>query len=160
GHAMVDVVTTGGFAYEYHEGLNSWTYLDSQVKSAKAGQGVSYVLYTNGTLYEIKDWGGKSYIDSNVTSIDAGTDRYGVNMVTEVWFGWGYEHSDSTGWHFLGSNVKALSAGQQGVVAILTGNGDAYWYNEATGPSSFLASNVSAVTAGYDQFGNYMADLL
>jgi hypothetical protein len=161
GHAMVDVVTTGGYAYEYHEGLG-WTPLDSNVKSAKAGQGVSYVLYTNGTVYEYKDWASShwTYIDGNVTAIDAGTDRYGVNMMTEVWYGLGYEHSDSTGWHYLGSNVKAVSAGQQGIMTILYANGDAYWYSEAGNVSSYLGSNVAAVTAGTDQYGNYMLELL
>jgi hypothetical protein len=161
GHAMIDVVTTGGAAYEYHEGLGSWTFLANGVKSAKADQGVSYVLYNTGKLYEYKDWGSSwTYIDSNVTAIDAGTDRYGVNMVAEVWLGQAWEHSDSTGWHYLASNVKAVSAGQQGIMDLLYNNGNAYWYNEATGTFSFLASGVAAVTAGTDQFGRYMIDLL
>jgi hypothetical protein len=160
GHAMVDVVTTGGAAYEYHEGLG-WTYLASGVKSAVAGQGVSYVLYNNNTVYEFKDWANTwTYIDSNVTSISAGTDRYGVNQMTEVWYGSAYEHSDSTGWHYIASGVKAVSAGQQGIIDYLTTAGDAYWYRESDGARSYLGSNVAQVTAGTDSSGNYMIDLL
>jgi hypothetical protein len=173
GHAMVDVVTTGGAAYEYHEGPIGWVYLDSGVKMARASQGVSYVLYTNGTVKEYKDWGGWSgQLDSFVTSIDAGTDRYGVNMMTEVrsdpifnyysisWRPDGYEWSDSTGWHYLGANVEAVSAGQQGIMAILYNNANAYLYNEATGSSTWQGSHVAQITAGTDQYGNYMLDLV
>jgi hypothetical protein len=160
GHAMIDAVTTYGYAYEYHEG-SGWTYLTSGVKMAKAGQGVSYILYNNGAVYEYKDWGGWSgQLDSNVTSIDAGTDRYGVNMFTEVWYGYGYEHSDSTGWHYIASGVQSVSAGQQGIIDYLTTGGNAYWFNEASGSTSFLGSGVIQVTAGTDQFGNYMIDML
>jgi hypothetical protein len=161
GHAMVDVVTTGGAAYEYHEGIG-WTYLDSNVKSAKAGQGVSYLLYNSGTVYEYKDWASShwTYIDSNVTSIDAGTDRYGVSMMTEVWYGQAWEHSDSTGWHYIDTNVKSVSAGQQGIIDLLYTNGNAYWYNESTSTFAFLGSGVSQITAGTDQYGNYMIDML
>jgi hypothetical protein len=167
GRAVVDVVTTGGAAYEYHDGLG-WTYLTSGVKSAKAGQGVSYVLYNSGTVYEYKDWGQGAqgngatwtYIDSNVTSIDAGTDRYGVNMETEVWYGGAWEHSDSTGWHYIAGGVQSISAGQWGIMDYLTTGGNAYWFNEASGSSSFLGSGVAAVTAGTDQYGNYLIDML
>jgi hypothetical protein len=161
GRALVDVVTTGGLAYEFHEG-GSWTYLWSGAKSAKAGQGVSYLLFTDGSLYEYKDAKGSwTFIDSGITAIDAGTDRTGVNMV-DVIFSWGgaYEHSDANGWYYLGSGVKAVSAGQQGISDILFTNGWAYWFNEATGGFSFLGSNVAAVTTGTDQYGNYMIELL
>jgi hypothetical protein len=161
GHAMVDLVFTNGTAYEYHEGLNSWTYLGSGVKSAKADHGVSYVLFNNGTLDEYKDSTGRlTFILTNVTSIDAGTDRYGVNMVTVVWNGQGWEFSDSTGWRYLASGVKAVSAGQFGIEDILYSNGTAYWHNDATNAFAYLGSNVAAVTAGTDQSGNYMIDLL
>jgi hypothetical protein len=161
GRAMVDIVQTNGHAWEYHEGMG-WTDLGTGVKSAKAGQGVSYLLYTNGTLEEYKDWGQYhwSVIDSGVTSIDAGTDRYGVNMVTEVWHGQGWEYSDSTGFHFIDYNVAAVSAGQQGFMCYLTTGGNAYSYFEPTGNKGFLSSNVAQVTAGVDQYGNGMIDLL
>jgi len=165
GQAMIDVVTTGGFAYEYHEG-SGWVYLTGGVSSAKAGQGVSYVLQCNGNLWEYKDgnpyqsssW---RYLDGSVTQIDAGTDRYGVNMV-DVIFSWGatYEDSDSTGWHYLGSGITSVSAGQHGISDLLYSSGAAYWYNEATNGYAFLASGVKQVTAGTDQNGNYMIDLV
>jgi hypothetical protein len=160
GHAMVDIVTTGGGAWEYHEG-SGWTYLTSGVKMAKAGQGVSYVLYNNGTVYEYKDSGGWSYIGSNATSIDAGTDRYGVNSMDEVWLGsFGYEWSDSTGWHYIDSNVKAVSAGPQGFSCYLTNNGVAFSFIEANGLHGWLGVNVAQVTAGTARDGGAMIDLL
>src|SRR5262249_48065673 len=79
GHAMVGVVTTGGLGYEYREGTG-FIYLTNNVKQVKADQGASYVLRNDGTVWEYKDasgWAGQQ--DSGVTSIDAGTDRYGVN---------------------------------------------------------------------------------
>jgi hypothetical protein len=161
GQVMVDVVTTGGYAYEYHEGAG-WTYLWSGAKSAKAGEGVSYVLFNNGQVFEYTDaTGGSSLIDSNVASIDAGTDKFGVNMEDEVMtYGTAWEHSDSSGWHYLGSGVRSVSAGQQGISDFVTTSGNAYWYNEATGGTSFLSSNVAQVTTGIDRNGNYMVDLL
>jgi hypothetical protein len=158
---MVDVVTTGGYAYEYHEGAG-WTYLTSGVKSAVSGDGTSYVLLNNGYLYEYKDaTGGWTFIDSGVASVSAGTDRYGVSMEDEVTTGgYAWEHSDSTGWHYIGASVKSISAGRQGISDYVTTAGNAYWFNEATGATSFLGSGVAAVTAGTDQFGNYMIDML
>jgi hypothetical protein len=161
GQAMIDLVTTGGAAYEYHEGYG-YVYLTSGVKSAKADQGASYVLLNSGNLYEYHDAGGNwTYIYNNVVSIDAGTDKTGVDMVDCI-FTWGaaWEHSDTSGWHFIANNVKSISAGQQGISDYAATNSNAYWFNEATGQSVFLASGVAMVTAGYDQSGNYMIDLL
>jgi hypothetical protein len=173
GRAMVDVVLSTGAAFEYHEGLsNPWNFLTYPavgVKSAKAGQGVSYVLYNDGTVLEYKDWGqgavgqGATWtnIDSNVTSIDAGTDQYGVNMMTEVWYGQGWLDSDSSGWtRFAYGGVKAVSAGQQGTVAYLTTDGNAYSFNVGNWAYVYLGSGVAAVTAGTDQNGYGMLDML
>jgi hypothetical protein len=197
GHAMIDVVFTDGRAAEYHEGLaalggNPWTWLYNntdgrRVTMARAGQGVSYVLYNNGTLEEYKDWGSdtqasnspptRTTIDTSgllnsIRSIDAGTDRYGVNMVTEVkstwhwtgsqsrWVSEGYEVSDSTGKNYLGSGVATLSAGQLGNIGILYTGGNATWYSEATGNSVTEGSNVTQFTMGTDQNGNVQFDML
>jgi hypothetical protein len=184
GHAMIDMVTPDGRVFEYHERLDSprgvEIFLTSNVKMAKAGQGVSYVLFTNGELAEYKDGGNWYNLDHKVQSIDAGTDQYGVNMVTEVrtdtfraifWVNGqpisyyrqvsdGYERSDSTGLHFIASNVSSMSAGQQGFMDYVTTSGDAWWYSESTAFDSYLGSGVAAVTAGTDQNGNYMIDLL
>jgi hypothetical protein len=172
GHAMVDLIDGNGTAWEYHEG-GGLRILLSNAKQVKAGQGVSYVLLTNGTVSEYKDSGSWRYnFDSGVQSIDAGTDQYGVNMITEVrtiryyhngvfiTLSSGSEYSDSTGRHFIASNVQSMSAGQQGFMDYVTTGGDAYWYSEATAFSSYLGSGVAAVTAGTDQNGNYMIDLL
>jgi hypothetical protein len=182
GHAMIDFVTTDGFAYEYHEG-RGLTWLDWNVQSARAGQGVSYVLYKNGTVSEYKDWGGGgeygswSDIDTTgqVTAIDAGTDTNGVNMVTEVRTDWywngsymqpqsdGYEISDSTGWHSIwiagGFGSLSLSAGQQGNIGILW-YGNAIWLNGAAGTEVTQATNVAQFTMGTDQNGGVQFDIL
>jgi hypothetical protein len=156
GYAMVDVVTTDGRAFEYHETLG--TYLASGVKSARAGQGVSYVLFTDGTLREYKDSSGSwSSLGAGVSAIDAGTDKAGVNMVTVVTpSGTASEVSDSAGWRSLGSGIRAISAGQQGIMGILYANGNAYSYNEATGVSSYLTTQATAVTAGTNRDGNFL----
>jgi hypothetical protein len=160
GHAMVDVVFTNGNADEYHEGTGL-NYLASGTKSARAGQGVSYVLFKDGTLYEYKNTGGpRAYIGSNVTSIDAGTDRYGVNMVAEVYQGYGWEHSDSTGWHYLGANVKSVSAGPLGSVNFISLTGGDYLYTESSGSATLQHTGVAQETRGFDEHGNVMIELL
>ena len=84
GQPMVDVVFSDGKAYEYHDfapvngqpnptaaanpSFFPWTSLGGNVKQAAAGQGVSYVLLTNGALGE--------YVDPNYSTYYYG---YGVN---------------------------------------------------------------------------------
>jgi hypothetical protein len=185
GHAMVDVVFKSGYAYEYHEGSGWWKLLGYPVTAARAGQGVSYVLYKDGSLREYQDWGvykdsttgkwgykywdGKTFAwnssiipsDGPVSGIDAGTDHYGVNMMTEIVNGYyGFEWSDSTGWHPLGTNIKAISAGQQGIIGLLYNNLDAKLYYESSGGTKLLGSNVSTITVGMDWSGHYVVDLL
>jgi hypothetical protein len=163
GQVMVDVVTTLGDAYEYHEG-SGLTYLAGGVKSAKAGEGVSYVLFKDGHVQEYTDVDGhwSRSIDSSVSSIDAGTDRIGVNMVDviEAWSGDAFEDSDSSGGYWLGSSVQSVSAGQLGYSSYVTTTGKAYLHSEAVGSTAFLASNVAQVTTGTDQYGDYMIELL
>jgi hypothetical protein len=161
GQVMVDVVTTGGYAYEYHEGTG-WTYLWSGVQSAKADQGVSYVLFKSGYLDEFKDsTGGWTFLTSGVSSIDAGTDKIGVAMVDVVMsYRQAWEYSDSSGWHYIASGIGSISAGQQGISDFVTTGGNAYWYNDTNGATAFIGSGVVQVTTGVDQSGNYMIDLL
>ncbi len=191
GEAMVDVIYADGSAYEFHHeaggGGHLVTLADGSVKQAVAGQGVSYVLLTSGNLYEFKDAGAGfvgspatfTQIDSGVKSIDAGTDKLGVNMVTEVRTDvytrilyvngvWtfqrysqvdGYEVSDSTGKHPIASNIKSLSAGQQGNMAYITTGGVAYSYSESTALWTYLGSGA-AVTAGTDASGSLVLDLV
>jgi hypothetical protein len=161
GHALVDVVTTTGAAYEYHDGLG-WQPLASGVKSARAGDGVSYILLTSGQLWEYHDtaqtW---TSITGSVTAIEAGTDQLGVNMVDLVLTnGDAWEHSDSTGWHFLAHTVQAVSAGRGGYSEVLLQNGNAYHYNETTGGLGLLATNVAQISAGTDENGNAMIELV
>lgn len=170
GHTMMDVVTTSGQALEFHENSNGgdWNPLWSGVASAQAGQGVSYVRFTDGSLWEYRDAGpgmGKSaswsHIADRVSSIGAGTDRYGVNMVSVIFTnGDAYEYSDTSSWHKLASGVGQVSAGQQGLVDYILNTGDAYQFVEATGGASFLAHHVAQISAGTDQSGNALTDLV
>jgi hypothetical protein len=167
GQAVVDVVTLGGDAYEYHD-FAGFNYLGSGVKSAVAGVGVSYVLFNNGALYEyhqaVLQYGQRayySYIYSNVAAISAGTDKVGVNMVDIVFTNSAaYEFSDDSGFHYLGYGAATASAGRQGHSELLFQNGVAYLYYEASNQFIYLASNVHALTAGYDAQGNVMIDLV
>ncbi len=80
GQPLVDVVFSDHQAYEYHDfpagnptavanpSFFPWTSLGGNVKQAAAGQGVSYVLLTNGALGE--------YVDPNYSTYYYG---YGVN---------------------------------------------------------------------------------
>jgi hypothetical protein len=158
---MVDVVATSGQAYEYHDGTGL-VALAKNVASARAGQGVSYVLFTSGLLKEYNEYTNAwTTISRNIVAIDAGTDPYGVSAVDMVdGSGNAWEFSDTTGWHFIASAVSSMSAGQHGTVAFVAGTGDAYLFSEKTGAATFLDSNASQVTAGVDAAGNAMIDLL
>jgi hypothetical protein len=166
GHAMVDIVQGNGLAYEYHDTVG-WTYLGSGVKSAKAGQGVSYVLHTSGDLYEFDDATGTNrYLcggySGQVVAIDAGTDVQGLNAVD--WIrpsgdAWQYVPSSGQS-HFIASGVQSISAGRGGISDYITKGGVGYWYNAASNSASSLGSNVAQVTAGTDASGNAMVDLL
>jgi hypothetical protein len=160
GRAMVDVVSPDGNAWEYHDAYG-WTYLGGGIKSAKAGQGVSYLLYSDGSIREYDDaTGSTGYLYSGGSKIDAGTDVQGVNAV-DVVFTWGdaWERSDDTSWHFIASGVQSVSAGRLGICDYLTTDGAAHWHHEL-GSDATLAGGVSQVTAGTDANGNYMIDLL
>ena len=118
----------------------------THVVQAKAGQGVSYVmlydpLFNNNRVYEYADPGtqypaGKSSgpyggTGNGVQSIDAGTDKYGVNAVDMLLVGGdAWMHSDTDGWHHLMSGVSQLSGGQQGLAALLDQSGNVWYYNE------------------------------
>src|SRR5205823_8978303 len=99
GHAMVDIVVADGRAWEYHDQVG-WVYLGSGIKQAVAGQGVSYILFNDGTIREYDDaTGSLSYVHSGGRQIDAGTDVQGVNTVATVFtWGEGWEHSDDSRW--------------------------------------------------------------
>jgi hypothetical protein len=160
GRAMVDVLTTSGVAWEYHEGIG-WTKLTSGAKSAVAGSGESYVLMNNGDLWEYQDATGQwQFLDHNVSSMDAGTDRYGVNMVDVVYTnGVAYEHSDTSGWHYLTSGVSQVSAGSSGNTGLVLTNGSAYSYSETSGSFSYLGG-ATQIAEGTDANGNLMIDLV
>jgi hypothetical protein len=178
GRAMIDCITTAyGVAYEFHDG-GTWTYLTGGARSAKAGQGESFVLYTDNTMREYKDKDGSWwYLDSQVLAIDAGTDRHGVNAVVELYIrdynsfnpwqpsGEAWEWSDSTGWNHIANRVTQASAGRQGVVDLVFTDATAYWWQAYAGGVQggslvYIGSGVTMVTTGYDQNGNYIIDML
>jgi hypothetical protein len=161
GQVMVDVITTGGLAFEYHEGSGFTTFLGSAVTSARAGQAVSYVLHADGSLMELDDENGWTSLGTGVRAISAGTDQFGVNMVDVVLTsGAAWEFSDSTGQHFLASGVQAVSAGRQGFSTFLKTSGEADLYFEWTATTLPLLSGVSQITAGTDPAGNLMFDFI
>src|SRR5207244_2705163 len=109
-----------------------------------------------------------------VSSIDAGTDRQGVNEVYVIVApftittqsgsvtspGGAFGLSDNGGVQILPGHISSISAGQQGIITYLTSAGDAYWFSGAGGSSTFLASNVKQVATGTDAAGAYLIDLL
>lgn len=161
GQAMIDVITTAGNVSEYRDGTG-WIYLTNGARAAVSGNGASYVLMNNGSLYEYRDkTAGWTYLTNGVAFISAGTDRNGINMVDEVTnAGEAWEFSDTTGWHHLASAIRSISAGQQGISAFVTSAGDAYGFSEATGTTTFYGSGAASVTAGTDPYGNAMIELL
>jgi hypothetical protein len=175
GQAMVDYLKTGGNAYEYHAYDASKIYFGSGIKSAVAGDGVSYLLYSDNTLKEYRDASyhtGASfiYLDTltSAATLSAGTDREGVNAVVVLSSeGGASEYSDSTGWTSINAGTKpivSISAGQQGIVAYVNSAGDAYEWVQGFGntPSrtSQISSKVKQITAGSDQNGRTALDLL
>jgi hypothetical protein len=174
GQALVDMVDTAGAGWEYHVngGNNTWVWFGTGIRSAKAGQGNSWLLSTAGALYRYPDPPSSApgvhndpiYVTSGISAIDAGTDQIGVSMVDVIYsnyFASAYEYRLATGgWSYLGWGIRSVSAGQQGVSTFVSSGGSAYLYFESSGTSSLLASNVAAATAGVDAAGNYMIDLL
>jgi hypothetical protein len=165
GHAMIDVVTTAGSAWEYHDGVG-WTSIWSTngVASAKAGQGVSYLLFTNGEVDAYDDaTAARSYVYSGPSQIDAGTDRTGVNSVDMVAMvinlNFTFEHSDDSGMHIIAGGVQSISAGRQGI-SVYVSNGVAHLHNEVNNTDVAVYSNVSQAVAGTDANGDYMIDVL
>jgi hypothetical protein len=162
GRAMVDVVLNTGLAYEYHDG-SGWISLGSGVRDARAGQGVSYVLLRNGNLREYHDtdgsWSGT--LATGIAAIDAGTDRFGVNMVDVVSISGTFSmRSDSTGWHSLCSRAQTVSGGAFGVSVVLLRDGWAYEYRQAVNSWTFLGANVTQVAAGADGRGAAIVELV
>src|SRR5206468_11569206 len=123
---------------------NSWNYLTA-ARDAVAGQGVSFVLQSNGNLFQFTDSTGKfNFIAGGVASISAGTDSHGVNDVDIVYTsGAAYEYSDTSGYHFIANGAGSVSAGKQGESEVLLTNGNAYEYRDTTGALHSLAANGS-----------------
>jgi hypothetical protein len=169
GHALVDIVTTDGRAFKFHDtgAAGALISLGSGIKSAKAGQGVSYILYNSGDVYEYNDATGGYYrVTNSAAQIDAGTDAQGVNAVDVIFPGAGafsqvaYQYSDDSGAHFIARFVKSISAGRQGLSAYVTTGGEARTYSQAGNSYADGASGVSQVTAGADEIGKWLVEML
>jgi hypothetical protein len=174
GRAMVDLITTDGRAFEYHDG-GARVQLGNGVRSAAAGQGASYVLFNNGDLKEYHDSDGAwSWIHADVASISAGTDKLGVNAVDLIFSpqaaggvgGQTWEYSDTrrqrdnSHWHYIGSDIRSISAGQQGMACYVRNNGGAVLFDDGPWSHTFLDPNVAQATAGTDVNGQYLVYLL
>jgi hypothetical protein len=137
GQPMIDVVFTNGNAYEYHDflpgnpllkaepGFFPTTFLSSNVQQAVAGQGVSYVLLTNGNLGE--------YVDPNYTTLSYG---FGVNPTP-------------TGTAVIASGVASLTgAGLDGIggnTVNYTANGAAYQWDDVNAAATPAGTAHAAV---------------
>jgi hypothetical protein len=190
GQPMIDVVDVGGNAYEYHDfadttvptytanaGYFPYTPLGSGVKQAVAGQGVSYVLFTNSQLKEYVDPNYYTYyagygvnpagrggvIASGVLAISAGTDKIGANSVDyattvngkTALYEWRDVIARSTQ---LASSVTTFSAGQQGVHAYGSGN-NAVLVREAVG-TSYTSTGFTATTVTSAQPGSAVTSVV
>jgi hypothetical protein len=177
GQAFIAGVDSRGAAFEVHVDPVNTSSVNVNVvipanslpaaSSAKAGQALTYVLFTNGSVSSFYQNGMPPHLVSSSSSpasaIDAGTDYRGVNMVVEI-----SSDSSHTATEFvangaatgLGSNVRSVSAGQQGIIALLYNGGTAYWYSDYSRTWTYLASSVGQVTAGVDPSGHFMFDVL
>lgn len=167
GRAMIDVILNDGSLYEYHDGTGlirlQSPYVTTNVLDAKAGQGESFVLLNDHTAWRYNDQTGAwRWIDNNVNAIDVGTDRYGVNDMVES-YGSGraiWEWSDSTGWHYITSNISQFSAGRQGNVGLVY-YGTAGWWNEQNpGQINWIDYSVRSVSVGYNPDGTPVFEML
>jgi hypothetical protein len=178
GRATVGYVTADGKSFEYHDGgpvqlLYSPVAADESpvaakkgvtALGAKAGQGASYVLLSNHQAWEYDE---QTHVVSlrevGVAAIDAGTTAQGVNMVDVIdTKAVAWEVPDRGAEHSLGlTDVTQVSAGRQGVSALLRSNHSARLYDDAAGglvgPSRL---NVARVASGFSADGNYVLDLL
>jgi hypothetical protein len=138
-----------------------------------AGQGVSYVLYTDGTLYQYDDATGTQSLLFNdistgsgrISQIAAGTDKVGVTCVDFVTTrGFASEYSVESSVIAIASGVQSISAGRQGISAYVTSDGVAHFHQQFDGQNyntdMAIASNVAQVMAGTDANGNYLIDVL
>ena len=182
GRAMIDVITNDGTAFEYHDAGGSaggwfelWSKSDpwtwplathgQSVVSARAGQGVSYVLLSDNSLNVWHDsgstWDSQINLGTPISAIDAGTDRYGVNKL-DVLFKAGFVSEwDGSAFHLLATSGKSISAGQRGYSTILTPQGTACLYDQAGGGQlRVLATNVSSLSIGTTLFGTLQVDAI
>jgi hypothetical protein len=186
GRAMVDAVTNDDRAFEWRDSATGYqqVFLRNNVQLAAAGQGVSYVsVIVDGTrraLWEYQDanrqWYARDGGAGSIGMLDAGTDKFGVNMVDALyldinssdprqWTSHAYEVSDTmlngTRSHKLGDRVTWVSAGRMGRSEIIAGdNFEGVHIREDTGVRTSLGTGVAEVTSGIDAAGNILIDLV
>jgi hypothetical protein len=142
---------------------------------ATAASQVSFVLESNGKLYEIGSDGAK-LLASNVISIsDQGIDNEGQAMIDVIRKDFkviagkkltvinAYEYHDTIGWVFLQSGVASAVAGQ-GVSYVLDKGGTLREYHDpipqATGSWTTISPGVASISAGTDTEGVNAVDVL
>ena len=138
------------------------------VKDAKAGQGVSYVLGYN--AHRVRN--------TSTSTADGAEHRlrrdrhrrrhrpprrqHGGRDLE----GQGWAYSDSTGWDYTGweaygfNSPVQVSAGRQGVIGFVDSFGHAWDWSQATGQVGELDSGATKITFGYDQNGGMVIDEL
>ncbi len=167
GRAMVDFISAAGNAYEMHDGAVQPVPLyaasaGTAAVDAKAGQGVSYVLLSNQTVWEYDDLSGTVRQRSqNVWKLDAGTTYQGVNMVDVIDTSekaWEVPDAGNTRSLKIADAVQ-ISAGRQGRSAIIDASNTAWLYEEHGGLQK-LATGIRSLAAGFDANGNLVVDLV
>jgi hypothetical protein len=156
---MVDLVTTGGDAYEVRTpgGVVTAEYLGSGVTQISAGVGSnSAILGSNGNVFDHTDSnyaaytgaftgaGNSTFLRSGVASVSCGTDVQGVIMIDVVTTnGWAMEWDGSTlNWTNLDYGMQEADAGQGGVTYLYYGPGYITRYIDNGPGSPFTVTTI------------------
>jgi hypothetical protein len=167
-----DVVLTSGALFTWSD-TGGWKYINAGVRQAYAGSnGNTAVLFQGGDLFLYSANGNTWQALANLTvSASIGTDLNGGPMVAMVLAnGYAFEWRAAGSYEFLAGGVVQVSAGANGVTAILGANG--YVYNHydtaytATGAYSTVGAwlllvngGVASISAGTDVYGSAATDI-
>ena len=128
---------------------------------ATAFRPVSFVLQTNGNLFEHTS-AGFTFLAGGIARVsNQGIDNLGRAMIDAVTTdGRAFEiHDGQTSAVFLAAGVKDAEAGQ-GFSYVLLNNGALYGFKDATGQSTYLGNGVVSIDAGTDRYGVSSVDLV
>jgi hypothetical protein len=186
GYARAAILFDDGTLYDYFDQTKTMKYEGAGVLQASAGYAFDAILYDawyqpawQHPLCYTDPYAAKTIavVSSNVVSMSAGEDRDFLPMIAYVndsgnAYEWRLGTTAGTGYtESLGSSVAQVSAGQNGVVALLSVAGTATnHYDDAyvsfggaftsPGTSKFLAADAVEVSAGTDRAGWAMTDVL